>query len=63
MGLTTQSKRDTDLARRMLSDKQRETINNDLKKINRTMADLEIEIEYKRSIVQIKLASVTEDVI
>ena len=63
MGLTTQSKRDTDLARRMLSDKQRETINNDLKKINRTMADLEIEIEYKRTILQIKLASVIEDVV
>ena len=63
MGLTNQSKRDTNLNRRMLNDKQRETFNNDLKKINRTMADLEVEIEYKRSILQIKLASVTEDLV
>lgn len=63
LGLTNQSKRDADLNRRMFADTQRDTFDTDLKKINRTMADLEIEIEYKRSIVQIKLASVTEDVI
>ncbi|MCK5641380.1 MAG: hypothetical protein KAJ19_11300 [Gammaproteobacteria bacterium] len=63
MGLTNQSKRDADLNRRMFNDTQRETFNDDLKKINRKMADLEIEVEYKRSILQIKLASVIEDVI
>ena len=63
LGLTNQSKRDADLNRRMLADTQRETFDIDLKKINRTIADIEIEIEYKRSILQIKLASVTEDVV
>ena len=62
MKLSNQSKRDTELNRRMFNDDQRDIFNDDLKKINRTMADLQIEIEYNRSILQIKLASVTEDV-
>ena len=44
LGLTNQSKRDVERNRRMLNDTQRETFNNDLKKINRAMADLEVEI-------------------
>ena len=63
LGLTNQSKRDAELNRRMFNDTQRETFNDDLKKINRTMSDLEIEIEYNTSILKIKLASVIEDVI
>ena len=63
MGLTNQSKRDAELNRRLFNDTQRETFNDDLKKINRAMADLEIEIEYNSSILKIKLASVIEDVI
>ena len=63
LGLTNQSKRDAELNRRMFNDTQRETFNDDLKKINRTMADLEIEIEYNTSILKIKLSSVIEDVI
>ena len=62
MKLSNQSKRDAELNRRMFNDDQRDIFNDDLKKINRTMADLQIEIEYNRSILQIKLASVTEDV-
>ena len=62
MKLSNQSKRDAELNRRMFNDNQRDIFNDDLKKINRTMADLQIEIEYNRSILQIKLASVTEDV-
>lgn len=63
MGLTNQSKRDAELNRRLFNDTQRETFNGDLKKINRAMADFEIEIEYNSSILKIKLASVIEDVI
>lgn len=62
MKLSNQSKRDAELNRRMFGDGQRDIFNDDLKKINRTMADLQIEIEYNRSILQIKLASATEDV-
>ena len=62
MKLSNQSKRDAELNRRMFNDDQRDVFNDDLKKINRTVADLQIEIEYNRSILQIKLASVTEDV-
>ena len=62
MKLSNQSKRDAELNRRMFNDDQRDIFNEDLKKINRTMADLQIEIEYNRAILQIKLASVTEDV-
>ena len=62
MKLSNQSKRDAELSRRMFNDGQRDTFNDDLKKINRAMADLQIEIEYNRAILQIKLASVTEDV-
>jgi hypothetical protein len=62
MKLSNQSKRDAELNRRMFNDDQRDIFNDDLKKINRTMADLQIEIEYNRAILQIKLASVTEDV-
>ena len=62
MKLSNQSKRDAELNRRMFNDDQRDVFNDDLKKINRTMADLQIEIEHNRSILQIKLASVTEDV-
>ena len=62
MKLSNQSKRDAELNRRMFNDDQRDIFNDDLKKINRTMADLQIEIEYNRVILQIKLASVTEDV-
>ena len=62
MKLSNQAKRDAELNRRMFNDDQRDIFNDDLKKINRTMADLQIEIEYNRSILQIKLASVTEDV-
>lgn len=63
MCLTNQSKRDAELNRRMFNDTQRETFNDDLKKINRAMSDFEIEIEYNSSILKIKLASVIEDVI
>jgi hypothetical protein len=62
MKLSNQSKRDAELNRRMFNDDQRDIFNDDLKKINRTMADLQIEIEYNRAILEIKLASVTEDV-
>lgn len=62
MKLSNQSKRDAELNRRMYNDDQRDIFNDDLKKINRTMVDLQIEIEYNRAILQIKLASVTEDV-
>lgn len=62
MKLSNQSKRDAELNRRMFNDDQRDIFNDDLKKINRAIADLQIEIEYNRSILQIKLASVTEDV-
>ena len=56
MKLSNQSKRDAELNRRMFNDDQRDIFNDDLKKINRTMADLQIEIEYNRAILQIKLA-------
>jgi len=62
MKLTNQSKRDAELSRRMFNDPQRDAFDRDLKKINRAMADLAIEIEYNRSILQIKLASVAEGV-
>lgn len=62
MKLSNQSKRDAELNRRMFNDDQRDIFNDDLKKINRTMADLQIEIEYNRAILQIKLASVNEEV-
>ena len=62
MKLSNQSKRDAELNRRMFNDDQRDIFNDDLKKINRTMADLQIEIEYNRAILEIKLASVTEEV-
>ena len=62
MNLSNQSKRDAELNRRMFNDDQRDIFNDDLKKINRAIADLQIEIEYNRSILQIQLASVTEDV-
>ena len=62
MKLSNQSKRDAELNRRLFNDDQRDIFNDDLKKINRAMADLQIEIEYNRAILEIKLASVTEDV-
>ena len=62
MKLSNQSKRDAELNRRMFNDDQRDVFDNDLKKINRTIADLQIEIEYNRAILQIKLTSVTEEV-
>ena len=62
MELSNQSKRDAELNRRLYNDDQRDIFDNDLKKINRAMADLQIEIEYNRAILEIKLASVTEDV-
>ena len=61
MNLSNQSKRDAELNRRMFNDDQRDIFNDDLKKINRAMADLQIEIEYNRAILEIKLASVTEE--
>ena len=62
MNLSNQSKRDAELNRRLYNDDQRDIFDNDLKKINRAMADLQIEIEYNRSILQIKLASMAEGV-
>ena len=62
MELTNQAKRDSELARRMFNDPQRDVFNEDLKKINRAMSDIVIDIEYNRNILQIKLAAVTEGV-
>jgi len=62
MKLSNQTKRDTELNQRLFNDNQRDTFDTDLKKINRAIADLQIEIEYNRSILQIKLTSMTEEV-
>ena len=62
MKLSNQTKRDSELNRRLFNDDQRDIFDNDLKKINRTIEDLRIEIEYNRSILQIKLTSVTNEV-
>ena len=62
MKLTNQTKRDAELNRRLFNDDQRDIFGNDLKKINRTIEDLRIEIEYNRAILQIKLANATNEV-
>ena len=54
--LTNQSKRDAELNRRLSIDPQQGTFNDDLKTINQKMADLEIEIEYNRNMLKIRLA-------
>ena len=54
--LTNQSKRDAELNRRLSIDPQQSTFNEDLKTINQKMADLEIDIEYNRNMLKIRLA-------
>ena len=54
--LTNQSKRDAELNRRLSIDPQQGTFNEDLKTINQKMADLEIDIEYNRNMLKIRLA-------
>lgn len=54
--LSNQSKRDAELKRRMFNDPQRIAFDDDVKKITRKMSDLEIEIEYNRNLLKIRLA-------
>ena len=56
--LTNQDKRAAELNRRLSIDSQQSTFNEDLKKINQKMSDLEIEIEYNRNMLKIRLAEV-----
>ncbi len=57
MKLSNQTKRDAELSRRLYNDDQRDVFENDLKTINRKMVDLQIEIEYNKAILAIRLAS------